>query len=333
MTPMSASPRVGIVGAGLMGRWHAHACRRAGGRVIAVVDANPGAAGRLAAAIGGAATAVSLDSLPDGLTLDVVHVCTPRDTHAQQVRAALSRGCPVIVEKPLAPTAEIAEELITAARGAGTWVQPVHQTLFQDGVVRAVRWAADGPLRVFDYTACSAGAATSPDRADAIVADLLPHPLSLLDAVLPEGLEAMVWTTHRTAPGELVVTSVSGQTAVRFLISMHVRPTRHELMLHGDAGTVAADLFHGFAWRHRGRVSKAGKIARPFMAAASQAVAATVNLARRTARREPAYPGLNALVRQVYLALDDPSRRPLSDRHILAVARAQDRILQQIAHE
>lgn len=316
-----------------MGRWHAQACRRAGGRVAVVVDLNLDAAQRLAAAIGGAATAVSLGSLADDVTLDVVHVCTPPETHAEQVRAALSRGCPVIVEKPLAPTAATTEELIAAARQTGAWIQPVHQTVFQDGVARALRWATDGPLRAFDYLACSAGAEAFPDRTDEIVADILPHPLSLLDVLLPEALDAIQWVTHRTGPGELLVTAVTGTTTVRFFISMHARPTRHELTLFGDEGTVTADLFHGFAWRERGHVSRMGKIARPFAAAAASSWAAARNLGQRAMSREPAYPGLNALVRQVYAALDDPARRPLSDRHALAVARARDQILQQLSHD
>lgn len=330
---MEGLPRVAIIGAGLMGRWHAQACRRAGGRVTAVVDANLDAARRLAAAIGGGATAVSLDSLSEDVTLDVVHVCTPPETHEEQIRAALSHGCPVIVEKPLAPTAAITEELIAAARRTDTWIQPVHQTVFQDGVVRALRWATGGSLRAFDYLACSAGAAAFPERADEIVADILLHPLSLLDVLLPDALDGMRWDTYRIAPGELLVTAVTGATAVRFLISMHVRPTRHELTLFGDEGTVTADLFHGFAWRARGRVSRMGKIARPFVAAASSSCAAAVNLGRRAMRREPAYPGLNTLVKQVYAALDDPARRPFSDRHTLSVARARDQILQQLSHD
>ncbi|MBK5298325.1 MAG: Gfo/Idh/MocA family oxidoreductase [Vicinamibacteria bacterium] len=330
---MLALPRVGIIGAGLMGRWHAQACRRAGGRVAAVVDLNLGAAQRLAAELGGAAAAGSLGSLSDGVTLDVVHVCTPPETHEEQIRAALPHGCPVIVEKPLAPTAAITEELIVAARRTGTWILPVHQTVFQDGVARALRWATDGPVRAFDYLACSAGASASPDRADEVVADILPHPLSLLDVLLPGALDAMQWVTHRTAPGELLVTAATGTTAVRFLISMHARPTRHELTLFGDEGTVTADLFHGFAWRERGHVSRMGKIARPFVAAASSSRAAAANLGRRAIGREPAYPGLNTLVKQVYAALDDPARRPFSDRHTLAVARARDQILHQLAHD
>ena len=242
-----------------MGRWHAQACGRAGGRVAAVVDANPDAARRLAAAIGGAASAASLSDLSGDVMLDLVHVCTPPDTHAEQIRAALSRGCPVIVEKPLAPTAAITEELIAMAGRAGAWVQPVHQTVCQEGVAQALQWSAAGPLRAFDYLACSAGAAAFPDRADEIVADILPHPLSLLDVLLPDALEAMPWDTHRMGPGELLVTAVTRATAVRFLISMHIRPTRHELTLFGDEVTVTADLFHGFAWRERGHVSRMGR--------------------------------------------------------------------------
>jgi len=32
--------RVGIVGAGLMGRWHADAARKAGGEIVSVADTN-----------------------------------------------------------------------------------------------------------------------------------------------------------------------------------------------------------------------------------------------------------------------------------------------------
>lgn len=330
---MPRSPRVAIVGAGLMGRWHALASRRAGGCVTAVVDANLDAAWRLATSHGVAQTAPSLGDLPGELGLDVVHVCTPLHVHAEHVRAALARGCAVIVEKPLTETAADTATLLAAAEAAGGWIQPVHQTVFQEGVVQARGWVAGGPVRVFDYLACSAGADANPDRVDEIIADILPHPLSLLDALVPGVLPAIEWTTHRPAPGELVVTALAGATAVRFLISMHARPTRHELTLFGDAGTVTADLFHGFAWRQAGRVTRAGKIARPFVAAASVSSAAALNLARRAVRREPAYPGLNALVKQAYSALNDSTRRPLSDCHVLSVAQARDRILQQFSHD
>jgi predicted dehydrogenase len=328
---MTSRPRAAIVGAGLMGRWHAHACRRAGGRVVAIIDVDVDAAQRLAAASGSAACAIALQSLPPSLDLDIVHVCTPGETHVEQVRAALSRGWPAIVEKPLAPTARQTEELLDEARRLGRWVMPVHQIVFQDGVRRAIRWTSGGPIRAVDYRACSAGAEAMPGRADDIVGDILPHGLALIDLVLPGALDTVQWDVHRSGSGELVAAGLAGATAVRLLISMHARPPRHEVTLFADDHTVTADLFHGFAWREPGGTSRFWKIARPFATAAASAGSAAANLGRRALSREPAYPGLTALVREAYSALDAPMRRVPDDRHTLAVARARDLILQRIS--
>jgi predicted dehydrogenase len=329
---MTRAPRAAIVGAGLMGRWHAHACRRAGGQVAAVIDVDPAAAGRLARSCGGAAQADSLGALPAACQVDVVHVCTPDDTHAGAIQQALARGCPVIVEKPVAPDAQATEALLRAAHEEGLWVEPVNQTQKQDGVRAALRWAGDRRVRVFDYRACSAGADASPAHAARIAAEILPHPLSLLQVWSPDAFDSLAWDVRQPAPGELMATAVAGDVLVRLLISMHARPTRHDLTLLADEGTMIADLFHGFAWEEPGaRPSRLAKITRPFTTAAVGAGHAAVNLTRRAIAREPAYPGLTALVADAYGAVGAPSRRPFSDAHTLAVARARDAILRQAA--
>lgn len=329
---MTRAPRVAIVGAGLMGRWHANACHRAGGRVVGLIDVDIHAAHRLARRIGNPAAAVSLETLPPGVDLDLVHICTPLETHGEQIRAALARRCPVIIEKPFAATAAETEALLAEAGQVGCWVMPVHQPAFQHGIRQAARWVSGRVLRVFDYRACSAGASTAPDRADEVAADILPHPLALLDVFVPEALETMAWQAYRPCAGEIVVTGVAGITAITVLVSMHARPPRHDLTLMTDACTVTADLFHGFAWRESGVTSRLAKLARPFTAGAAASSAAAVNLVRRALRREAAYPGLVPLVRRAYDSLRDGGPRPLDDRHTLAVARARDRILQRIAH-
>lgn len=330
---MTPTPRVAIVGAGLMGRWHAHACRRAGGRLAAVVDLDEAAAVRLARAHSGVATAGSLDGLPDSTTVDIVHVCTPADTHVPVIRAALARRCSVIVEKPLAPDAVQTEQVLAAAAQAGVWVIPVHQTVCQAGVRRARRWAGTRTLRLFDYRACSAGADASPAMANAVAAEILPHPLALIDLLAPGALDTIAWTVTSSGPGELAAAGVAGGTLIRLLISMHARPTRHDLTLASDSGSLVVDLFHGFAWREPGvRPTRAWKIARPFAAAAVGTAAATANLARRVVSRELAYPGLSAFIAAAYRARVEPARRPVSDAHTRAVARARDAILLQVGH-
>ncbi len=328
---MNRTPRAAIVGAGLMGGWHAYACRRAGGRVAAVIDVDAGAAARVADAAGCLTTAASLDALSGDVELDVVHVCTPPDTHVEETRRALARGCHVIVEKPLAPSAAATESLIAAARDAGRWLLPVHQAACQVGVREAASWLRDATLRLFDYRACSAGADADPSRADAVAAEILPHPLALVDVLLPGALDTLRWSVDRTGSGELAAGGAAGTAMVRLFVSMHARPPRHELWLYADRGTLAVDLFHGYAWRDPGGTSRSWKIARPFASAAAAAGLAAANLGRRVLTGEPAYPGLTALVREAYEAIEAPDRKPFSDEHVLAVARARDRILEQVS--
>ena len=105
--------KVAIAGAGLMGRWHAHAAERAGGRVVAVVDRDRGRAQRLASRHRGARAFKDAEASFD--IADVVHICTPTQTHVALAGAALAARRPVLVEKPLAPTAADTQELVRLA--------------------------------------------------------------------------------------------------------------------------------------------------------------------------------------------------------------------------
>jgi len=55
--------------------------------------------------------------------------------------------------------------------------------------------------------------------------------------------------------------------------------------------------------------------------------AAAINLAARSARHEPAYPGLRELVRRLYTAIRGQTAGPISPAETLAVAEARDRLL------
>src|SRR6185437_151968 len=123
--------RAAVVGAGWMGRWHAHAARRLGIRVVAVVDTDAVAARTLVARLGSAAVAFGdLESCLDRCEVDIVHVCTPPAAHTSLVHAAVERRRSVLVEKPLAPTLAETEAILEHARTAGVSVNPVHQFPF-----------------------------------------------------------------------------------------------------------------------------------------------------------------------------------------------------------
>src|SRR5512140_123824 len=94
--------RIGIVGVGLMGRAHARAASRAGGRVVGVADTNLEAAKKFAASFGSTVVSGSIDEVIRPDRVDAVHVCTPGGQHVEACETAISRGIHVLCEKPMA---------------------------------------------------------------------------------------------------------------------------------------------------------------------------------------------------------------------------------------
>jgi predicted dehydrogenase len=104
--------RVGVIGAGtVFGLYQRAAYKVRGLQISAVYDVDPR---RSAASCGQAIVAGSLGELLR-CPIDAVFILSPNATHVSLVEAALDRGLPVLCEKPLAPTPDEAEQLLTLA--------------------------------------------------------------------------------------------------------------------------------------------------------------------------------------------------------------------------
>ncbi|MDQ0195600.1 Gfo/Idh/MocA family protein [Paenibacillus wynnii] len=62
---------------------------------------------------------------------DIVHVCTPNDSHAPITVASLEAGCHVMCEKPMAKTTAQAQEMLDAARRTGKKLTIGYQNRFR----------------------------------------------------------------------------------------------------------------------------------------------------------------------------------------------------------
>ncbi|WP_282945054.1 Gfo/Idh/MocA family oxidoreductase [Cellulomonas endometrii] len=118
---MTDTLRVGLVGYGSAGRGiHARLLREVGAQVARVVTRSP----ERAAVAEEDWPDVAVDGEVAGMLahagdLDVVVIASPTGRHAEHVRLALAAGVVVVVDKPLATTADEAAELARAGAEAG----------------------------------------------------------------------------------------------------------------------------------------------------------------------------------------------------------------------
>jgi predicted dehydrogenase len=326
---MSKPLSVVVVGAGLMGRWHADAAVRAGGRVTAVIDPDLARAEALSARYAGSIAQRQLGAAPADRETSVVHLCTPSPTHEALAHEAIEAGYHVLVEKPLAPTFAATRRLLDLAAARRVLLCPVHQFIFQRGMLRMFRLLPRlGTVRHVDLVICSAGADGQSDAVrDQVAFDTLPHLFSLLVRLLGSQFAEISWTVSHAGAGELRLSGVAPGVTAGLVVSMRGRPTRNMVRVIADRGSASSDLFHGFATFEKGTVSRARKVLRPLSTSSLDFVAALTNLGRRLFDRESAYPGLRELVRRLYVAATENGPNPISPADTLAVSSACDHVV------
>lgn len=120
---------IAVIGAGMVGRAHAHGYRSlqtvvypppADLRLVAVADSNEALARDLAGRYGFARYTTSWEETAAADDVDAVSVALPNHEHRHVVEGLLAAGKHLICEKPLAPTARDAYAMLEAAQRAGT---------------------------------------------------------------------------------------------------------------------------------------------------------------------------------------------------------------------
>jgi len=126
--------RFGIVGAGMIGNFHARAIQAmTGGSLHSVYAKRPEAA----EAFGrehGARPYSDLDAFLGDPELDIVTIATPSGAHLEPTLAALAAGKHVVCEKPLEITTARIDRMIEAAQAAGRTLAAILNRRFHPGM-------------------------------------------------------------------------------------------------------------------------------------------------------------------------------------------------------
>lgn len=107
----------GIVGCGMIAGFHAKAIADIrGANIVALFDAAPQYAEKLAKSLGNCAVYGNYDEFLKHPGLDIVNICTPSGAHMDAAVGAANAGKHVVVEKPLEITLKRCDKIINACK-------------------------------------------------------------------------------------------------------------------------------------------------------------------------------------------------------------------------
>ena len=124
--------KVGIIGVGYLGRFHAEKfAYLPDTKLVGVADLNPARGQEAARTLGVPAFTAYQEMLPE---VAAVSVAVPTSSHFAVVQDALEAGCHVLVEKPICLTVAEADELVRLARKWGRLLMVGHLERFHSAM-------------------------------------------------------------------------------------------------------------------------------------------------------------------------------------------------------
>jgi predicted dehydrogenase len=147
--------RVGIVGAGFMGRTHAWCWRSLPFfyspldfrvELHGVCTSRPDTARKAMETLGFARTYASVEEMANDPEIDIVDIASPNSAHLEALLAAHHAGKPVYCDKPLTGNLAEAEEMLKAIGDPERAGQMVFHNRFFPATMRARQMVADGAL-------------------------------------------------------------------------------------------------------------------------------------------------------------------------------------------
>ncbi|MBT2384791.1 Gfo/Idh/MocA family oxidoreductase [Streptomyces sp. ISL-11] len=183
--------RIGLLGAGRIGSFHAAALARTEGvGELVVADADPARASALAAAVGARAVA-SVGDVFTRAGVDAVVIATATAVHARLIVRAARAGLPAFCEKPVALDIPGTVTALREVEAAGTMLQVGFQRRFDAGYRAAREALRSGALGRVHTIRCVTSDAEPPPP------EFLPGSGGLIRDCMVHDFDIVRWLTGR----------------------------------------------------------------------------------------------------------------------------------------
>lgn len=334
--------RAGMVGAGNICEFHVAAIKALPDvELIGVTDLDRKRAQENAEKWGTVAFD-SLDQLIDA-GANVIHVLTPPAAHAKVAKAALERGCHVMIEKPIAEDEKDALEIGRLAQKKGLVATVNHSLLYDPQVKRALDAVKAGELGTVVSVDILRGSEYPPYEGGPLppwyrdagypFRDIGVHCLYLIQELL--GAIEDVDADWRSLGGDPNLAFDEWRAMVRcqrglanFQLTYNTRPMQSQLIIHGTKGVLRVDLFAMF---HGKRSSTplpkaAERLVNAFTDSIQPLIDVPMGVYKFVRKEVQAYQGLRDLVGDFYRRLASGEAPPVAVEDAAQVVRWVEKV-------
>jgi predicted dehydrogenase len=192
--------RIALVGVGAMGSHHARVIGNSmRARLYAVVDQDAARAAAMADQIG----CLASGDLEAAARADAVVIASPTHTHLDIARSLIAAGCPVLIEKPLAPDWDSVQAIVKESEAADVPIMCGFVERFSPAIATALE-VMEGPAI---HVVAVRHSPPAPRITCNVVADLLIHDIDLAVQLAGvagvENVLATTWTPPTRTMSEI----------------------------------------------------------------------------------------------------------------------------------
>jgi len=330
--------KIGIAGCGKMGVHHARVVRQMKEAELVCVSDPFIDSTRLDPEIyRNVAFFDSVDKMLNQSQLDVIHICTPLETHLDLAEKAIKSGVNAYVEKPFALNHKNAESLFKRADKKNVKICAGHQLLFEKAcqeTKKILHYIGD-IIHIESYFSFRQ-VRKNIGPVDQVV-DILPHPVySLLEFLNknacsesknPVEIKSIQVTNNGDVRSLLKRDGVTGT----LVVTLKGRPVESYLHIVGVNGSLWVDFVRETVTKFTGPGTSAiDAVLNPYLQAKQLLLNTTKAFASRAFSKQKSYPGLYELVKVFYKSVSNGSTSPLTDASILDTVRVCETITSEL---
>ena len=261
---------------------------------------------------------------------DVVHICTPPETHTTLATLALKSGAHIYVEKPFSLSSKEATNVISLANSLKLKVCSGHQLLFEPQMLKVNDQLnkIGMIIHVESYFSFNTVRRSKEGRTVILpleqLIDILPHPVYLLlyflkiNKIYSENILVDTYSLNIRTDGNVHGIFCCGETTGVLVVTLKGRPIESYIKVVGTNGSIYVEFVRGTFVMHLGPgTSGISKIINPYSNAWQILIRTSTSLFKRVLKKQKSYPGLYEIIFAFYKTFENEKETILGGSSII----------------